>query len=229
MDRAEEHTIDANESGGLIEFILILGAHRNFDNDRKRLRNAIAQIHIMPRMHISSFKASLSPRVAREHLEQALRASTDWAPAIAATLAFIDKGLRRCTAGFVAAIDPIVPSLLHVLCQAQSATTHAPYVVCHRRVNSWRTLLRSSPPQDCCEEVTTPRRHKDDRSSRATFHRMTWWSVSAAHRKPPEVRICRLSIQSGVGTRPPSTSPHTARHAGLDVDRAPGCTGGRAP
>src|SRR5688572_15333909 len=25
------------------------------------------------------------------------------------------------------------------------------------------------------------------------------------HRKPPEVRICRLSIQSGVGTRPPST------------------------
>src|SRR5262245_63323015 len=29
------------------------------------------------------------------------------------------------------------------------------------------------------------------------------------HRKPPEVRICRLSIQSGVGTRPPSTStPH---------------------
>ena len=30
-----------------------------------------------------------------------------------------------------------------------------------------------------------------------------------AQRKPPEVRICRLSIQSGVGTRPPSTStPH---------------------
>src|SRR5262249_21312983 len=29
------------------------------------------------------------------------------------------------------------------------------------------------------------------------------------HRKPPEVRICRLSIQSAVGTRPPSTStPH---------------------
>ena len=26
------------------------------------------------------------------------------------------------------------------------------------------------------------------------------------HRKPPEVRICRLSIQSDVGTRPPSTS-----------------------
>jgi hypothetical protein len=30
-----------------------------------------------------------------------------------------------------------------------------------------------------------------------------------AHRKPPEVRMCRLSIQSGVGNRPPSTStPH---------------------
>ena len=30
-----------------------------------------------------------------------------------------------------------------------------------------------------------------------------------AHRKPSEVRICRLSIQSGVGMRPPSTStPH---------------------
>ena len=30
-----------------------------------------------------------------------------------------------------------------------------------------------------------------------------------AHRKPPDVRICRLSIQSDVGTRPPSTStPH---------------------
>src|SRR2546425_9092469 len=33
--------------------------------------------------------------------------------------------------------------------------------------------------------------------------------VSPAHRKPPDVRICRLSIQSDVGTRPPSTStPH---------------------
>ena len=30
-----------------------------------------------------------------------------------------------------------------------------------------------------------------------------------AHRKPPDVRICRLSNQSDVGTRPPSTStPH---------------------
>jgi hypothetical protein len=30
-----------------------------------------------------------------------------------------------------------------------------------------------------------------------------------AHRKPPEVRICRLRHQSAVGTRPPSTStPH---------------------
>ena len=28
----------------------------------------------------------------------------------------------------------------------------------------------------------------------------------SAHRKPPDVRICKLSIQSGVGTRPPSTS-----------------------
>jgi hypothetical protein len=29
------------------------------------------------------------------------------------------------------------------------------------------------------------------------------------HRKPPEVRICKLSIQSAVGTHPPSTStPH---------------------
>jgi hypothetical protein len=27
-----------------------------------------------------------------------------------------------------------------------------------------------------------------------------------AHRKPPEVRICRLRNQSAVGTRPPSTS-----------------------
>src|SRR5262249_21768951 len=33
--------------------------------------------------------------------------------------------------------------------------------------------------------------------------------VVSTHRKPPEVRICRLSIQSVVGTRPPSTStPH---------------------
>ena len=31
----------------------------------------------------------------------------------------------------------------------------------------------------------------------------------SAHRKPPDVRSCRLSIQSDVGTRPPSTStPH---------------------
>src|SRR5262249_27178925 len=30
-----------------------------------------------------------------------------------------------------------------------------------------------------------------------------------AHRKPPEVRMCRLSLQSCVGKRPPSTStPH---------------------
>src|SRR5215475_9231207 len=30
-----------------------------------------------------------------------------------------------------------------------------------------------------------------------------------AHRKPPDVRICRLRHQSAVGTRPPSTStPH---------------------
>jgi hypothetical protein len=30
-----------------------------------------------------------------------------------------------------------------------------------------------------------------------------------AHRKPPEVRSCRLRNQSAVGTRPPSTStPH---------------------
>src|SRR5882724_8328868 len=105
------------------------------------------------------------------------------------TLAFIDKGLRRCTAGFVAAIDPVVPSIPHMLSQAQSATTHAPYVVCHRRVNSWRTLLRSMPPQACSEAVTTTRRRTDDRSSRvainskAPFHSMrhsacvtcTWW------------------------------------------------------
>jgi hypothetical protein len=32
---------------------------------------------------------------------------------------------------------------------------------------------------------------------------------ATAHRKPPEVRICRLRNQSAVGTRPPSTStPH---------------------
>src|SRR5215475_11845368 len=35
---------------------------------------------------------------------------------------------------------------------------------------------------------------------------ITWWRVLSAHRKPPAVRICRLSIQSAVGTRPPSTS-----------------------
>jgi RNA-directed DNA polymerase len=50
-----------------------------------------------------------------------------------------------------------------------------------------------------------------------TFHQIMWWSVSAVHRKPPEVRICRLRNQSRVGTRPPSTStPHRplclARH-----------------
>ena len=50
---------------------------------------------------------------------------------------------------------------------------------------------------------------KTVRASFDTFHRITWWSASPAHRKPPEVRICRLSIQSWVGTRPPSTStPH---------------------
>jgi hypothetical protein len=33
--------------------------------------------------------------------------------------------------------------------------------------------------------------------------------VVITHRKPPEVRICRLRNQSVVGTRPPSTStPH---------------------
>ena len=33
--------------------------------------------------------------------------------------------------------------------------------------------------------------------------------VVSTHRKPPEVRICRLRNQSVVGTRPPSTStPH---------------------
>src|SRR5215831_13328771 len=32
---------------------------------------------------------------------------------------------------------------------------------------------------------------------------------ATTHRKPPEVRVCRWSIQSGVGTCPPSTStPH---------------------
>ena len=50
-------------------------------------------------------------------------------------------------------------------------------------------------------------RHSSMTLSRRT--RITWWSISATHRKPPEVRICRLSIQSVVGTRPPSTStPH---------------------
>src|SRR5712691_10795992 len=39
-----------------------------------------------------------------------------------------------------------------------------------------------------------------------TVHRITWWRVSSAQRKPPEVRICRLSIQSCGGKRPPSTS-----------------------
>jgi hypothetical protein len=47
------------------------------------------------------------------------------------------------------------------------------------------------------------------RAENLTFHRITWWSISDIHRKPPEVRICRLSTQSDVGTRPPSTStPH---------------------
>src|SRR5713101_6168507 len=47
------------------------------------------------------------------------------------------------------------------------------------------------------------------RENPPTFHRITWWSIAAIHRKPPEVRICRLRNQSAVGTRPPSTStPH---------------------
>jgi Hydantoinase/oxoprolinase N-terminal region len=46
-------------------------------------------------------------------------------------------------------------------------------------------------------------------ASFSTFPRIAWWSVAFAHRRPPEVRMCRLSIQSCVGTRPPSTStPH---------------------
>src|SRR5215831_5689622 len=40
----------------------------------------------------------------------------------------------------------------------------------------------------------------------ARFHRITWWRVLSTQRKPPEVRICKLSIQSAVGNRPPSTS-----------------------
>src|SRR4029434_7155886 len=54
------------------------------------------------------------------------------------------------------------------------------------------------------------------RSSLATFlhcafsaHLIYVEAPIPAQRKPPEVRICRLSIQSDVGIRPPSTStPH---------------------
>src|SRR5438128_12444025 len=46
------------------------------------------------------------------------------------------------------------------------------------------------------------------------------------HRKPPEVRIWRLSNQSRVGTVPPSTSTPHCPHAEPDAGRVSGYTGG---
>src|SRR5262249_44879747 len=37
-----------------------------------------------------------------------------------------------------------------------------------------------------------------------TFHRIMWWRMPTAQRKPPEVRIWRFRNQSCVVTRPPS-------------------------
>src|SRR6266545_4673318 len=50
----------------------------------------------------------------------------------------------------------------------------------------------------------------------------------AAHRKPPEVKIWRLSSQSRVGTVPPSTSTPHWPACWARADRAPGCTDVRA-
>src|SRR4051794_32791709 len=54
MYRAEEHTIDTNKPGSLIELILIFRAHWHFDNGWENFRNAVPQIYVMPRMHTYS-------------------------------------------------------------------------------------------------------------------------------------------------------------------------------
>src|SRR6266850_8310315 len=96
---------------------------------------------------------------------------------------------------------------------------HIPGIIAYRgrrriravRLRKERLLERYVLPHDRREKVT---RHM----CRALL-RLTGWffhippnlvvECVPTHRKPPEVRICRLSIQSAVGTRPPSTStPH---------------------
>ena len=116
--------------------------------------------------------------------------------------------------------------VLHQLpCSQHPAARHPGFL---RPVNCWCTLPPS--PVACksnCAAGAVRVVHTPSRRSRApdapgeqaesvalcrpvvlvfditTFHRITWWRVSAAHRKPPEVRICRLSIQ-GRGARPHS-------------------------
>src|SRR2546425_11140134 len=67
-----------------------------------------------------------------------------------------------------------------------------------------------------CPDCGTPlhlkaRSRRSFRTLFGTFHIPPNYVVECgiAHRKPPEVRICRLRNQSAVGTRPPSTAtPH---------------------
>src|SRR6266849_6398792 len=76
---------------------------------------------------------------------------------------------------------------------------HAAHVV------EWSTTLRSKGSESTCI-----------RSGLTTFlhyafsaHPNYVVECGIAHRKPPDVRICRWRNQSAVGTRPPSTAtPH---------------------
>jgi hypothetical protein len=71
------------------------------------------------------------------------------------------------------------------------------------------SVVASSVRDDVRYEYTCFMRWGEDARLHERFHRITWWNVSSAHRKSPEVRLCRLSIQFCVGNRPPSTStPH---------------------
>ena len=95
-----------------------------------------------------------------------------------------------------------------------SSAKHHILEACFFRMTPFRSMLLTlqsglqslTPRAQSVPAYAQVLRHSSIALARRT--RITWWVV-IIHRKPPEVRICRLRNQSVVGTRPPSTStPH---------------------
>jgi len=79
-------------------------------------------------------------------------------------------------------------------------------------MTSWAVHWAKDPEAICEQSITPVCEHEQRRSAsgrRSHIPPNLVVECVLAHRKPPEVRICRLTIQSVVGKTPPSTStPH---------------------